>query len=71
MGITIADSEISIEKRKVVKDSKINETIISASSKLIHIQWHYYVKKGWQEVKNLLLSLDESSILHVILHLQI
>ena len=45
MGIKIADSEISIQKRKVVKDSKINETIISASSKLIHIHGHYYAEK--------------------------
>lgn len=71
MGIKIADSEISIQKRKVVKDSKINETIISASSKLIHIHGHYYAEKDWKKVKNLLLNLDESSILHVILHFQI
>lgn len=31
MGIKIADSEISIEKLKLIKDTKVDGTIISAS----------------------------------------
>lgn len=41
MGIKIADSEVSIEKLKLVKDSKITKTTISARRNLIHV--HYFI----------------------------
>lgn len=71
MGIQIADSEISIEKLKLIKDTEFNGTTISASSNTIHIHQHYYFKRRLIEGQNHLCNVDEPFFLHVSLYFQV